>query len=199
MGIYKKLQDARIRLQNTKLEKTGHNKFVNYYYFEIGDFLPTVQNIFHEIGLCGVVSFSLDMATLRIVDVDDGQEIVITSPLSSAELKGSHPIQNVGACELYSRRYLWIAAMEIVEHDALDSQPLEAPIKPTAKDAPKKQEAAGLSDSDINDVGTAMRECDDMAALKAIFGPAYKKASKAQQDDLKQQYDSMKTKIGGAK
>lgn len=27
MSVYKKLQDARIKLQNTALKKSGHNKF----------------------------------------------------------------------------------------------------------------------------------------------------------------------------
>jgi hypothetical protein len=30
-------------------------------------------------------------------------------------------VQNIGAVETYQRRYLWVTAMEIVEHDALDS------------------------------------------------------------------------------
>jgi len=47
----------------------------------------------------------------------------ITSPMAEANLKGAHPIQNLGAVETYTRRYLWVTAMEIVEHDALDSSP----------------------------------------------------------------------------
>ena len=58
---------------------------------------------------------------LSIVDVDGGGEIVITSPFGSAALKGCHEVQNIGAVETYQRRYLWVAAMEIVEHDALDA------------------------------------------------------------------------------
>jgi hypothetical protein len=46
--------------------------------------------------------------------------------MAEANLKGCHPIQNLGAVETYTRRYLWVTAMEIVEHDALDSS---APIK----------------------------------------------------------------------
>jgi hypothetical protein len=46
--------------------------------------------------------------------------------MADANLKGCHPIQNLGAVETYTRRYLWVTAMEIVEHDALDSS---APIK----------------------------------------------------------------------
>jgi hypothetical protein len=57
MSVHSKLMNARIRLQNTELKKTGHNKFAGYYYFELGDFLPQVQEIFHQVGLCGYISF----------------------------------------------------------------------------------------------------------------------------------------------
>jgi hypothetical protein len=53
--------------------------------------------------------------------------------MGSAALKGCHEIQNIGACETYCRRYLWVAALEIVEHDALDAT--------TGKDELKKSGA----------------------------------------------------------
>jgi hypothetical protein len=121
MSVYKKLNNARLELQGTKLNKSGHNKFAGYKYFELGDFLPTINNIFSNAGLCGVVSFTADLATLTITDVDDNSQIVITSPMGSAALKGCHEVQNVGAVETYQRRYLWVVAMEIVEHDVLDA------------------------------------------------------------------------------
>lgn len=122
MSVYKKLMQARIMLQSVKMKKSGFNKYSEYYYFELSDFIPDVQRIFNEIGLCGVVSFASDLATLTITDTDDvTQQIVITSPMAKAALKGCHEIQNLGAVETYERRYLWVAAMEILEHDALDS------------------------------------------------------------------------------
>ena len=124
--VHKKLMQARILLQNAPLKKSGHNKFAGYSYFELGDFIPTINQIFNEIGLCGVVSYDSEIASLTITDVDDGTNIVITSPMADANLKGCHPIQNLGAVETYTRRYLWVTAMEIVEHDALDSS---APLK----------------------------------------------------------------------
>ena len=124
--VHKKLMQARIMLQNAPLKKSGHNKFAGYSYFELGDFIPTINSIFNEIGLCGVVSYDSEIASLTITDVDDGTNIIITSPMAEANLKGCHPIQNLGAVETYTRRYLWVTAMEIVEHDALDSS---APIK----------------------------------------------------------------------
>jgi hypothetical protein len=124
--VHKKLMAARIMLQNAPLKKSGHNKFAGYSYFELGDFIPTINQIFNEVGLCGVVSYDSEIASLTITDTDDGTSIVITSPMAEANLKGCHPIQNLGAVETYTRRYLWVTAMEIVEHDALDSS---APIK----------------------------------------------------------------------
>lgn len=133
MSVHTKLMQARLRLAGTKLEKTGHNKFAGYYYFELGDFLPTAQAIFAELGLCGVVSFTADIATLTITDTETGGEIVITSPMGSAALKGCHEVQNVGAVETYQRRYLWVSAFEIVEHDALGAT--------TGKERPKPEAA----------------------------------------------------------
>lgn len=124
--VHKKLMQARIALQNAPLKKSGHNKFAGYSYFELGDFIPTINSIFNEVGLCGVVSYDSEIASLTITDTDDGTNIIITSPMADANLKGCHPIQNLGAVETYTRRYLWVTAMEIVEHDALDSS---APLK----------------------------------------------------------------------
>jgi hypothetical protein len=121
MSVYKKLQEARILLQNTKLNKSGKNKFAGYEYFELGDFLPQIQNICHKLGLCGIVSFNHDMAYLQITDVEDCTSLMFTSPMSSAALKGCHDVQNLGAVQTYLRRYLWTNAFEIVEHDAIDS------------------------------------------------------------------------------
>lgn len=127
--VYHKLQTARIKLQQTQLKKSGHNKFAGYQYFELGDFLPTINQIFHELGLCSTVSFTADNAVLSIIDTDTGGAISFTSPMAEAQLKGCHPVQNLGATQTYLRRYLYVLALEIVEHDALDAT--------TGADAPK--------------------------------------------------------------
>jgi hypothetical protein len=145
MSVHKKLMQARIELQSTQLKKSGLNKFAGYSYFELGDFLPTIQAIFHRVGLCGVVSYTAEMATLTIVDTEDATVITVTSPMAEANLKGTHPIQNLGAVETYQRRYLWMTAMEIVEHDILDAStgfdmPRTKPVqasKPEPKPEPK--------------------------------------------------------------
>ena len=131
MNVHKKLMIARLKLQQLPLKKSGHNKFAGYQYFELGDFLPSVQDLFGEVGLCGTVSFGTDIAKLTVTNIDDPtQSIEFTSPMSSAALKGCHEVQNLGAVQTYLRRYLWVAAMEIVEHDSVDAV--------TGKDEPKK-------------------------------------------------------------
>lgn len=124
MSIFKKLNEARAKFHQIKLKKTGNNKFSGYDYFELGDFLIPALQVFNEVGLCAVISFDKDLAAMRIFDVDAPQlqpPFVITSPMGSAALKGCHEVQNIGAVETYQRRYLWMAALEIVEHDALDA------------------------------------------------------------------------------
>jgi len=121
LEVFRKLGVARQRLRGQILKKSGHNKFAGYNYFELGDFLHPTLNIFDDLGLIGIVSFTKEQAELCIVDLEGGGEIVITSPFGSAALKGCHEVQNIGAVETYQRRYLWVTAMEIVEHDALDA------------------------------------------------------------------------------
>ena len=62
------------------------------------------------------------MATLTIVNAENTDEkLVFTSPMSNANLKGCHDVQNLGAVQTYLRRYLWVNAFEIVESDGLDA------------------------------------------------------------------------------
>ena len=121
MKVYKKLVAVRSELQAMTLTKSGHNKFAGYKYFELGDFLPSIQMLFNKHGLCDAISFTQDLATMVIYDSDDGSSVTFTSPMGSAQLKGCHEVQNIGAVETYQRRYLYVTALAIVEHDALDA------------------------------------------------------------------------------
>lgn len=121
MPVHKKINEARIAFHALPLKKSGHNTFAGYKYFELSDFVIPALRIFNDVGLCAIISFSETTATMHIVDVEDGSQVIIHSPMGSANLKGCHEIQNIGACETYSTRYLWTAALCIVEHDALDA------------------------------------------------------------------------------
>lgn len=126
MSIYKKLADARKSFHQKKLTKSGHNKFAGYKYFELGDFVKAGMDCLNEQGLVSIISFNAAEAVMTVFDTESDATIVITSPMAEAQLKGCHPIQNLGAVETYQRRYLWVTLLEIIEHDALDSsEPLK--------------------------------------------------------------------------
>lgn len=129
MGVYKKLMQARLQLGKTELKKSGLNKFAGYRYFELSDFVPAIQKIFAELNLCGIISYGKELATLTITDMEDGSQTYITSPMSTAALKGCHEVQNLGAVETYIRRYLWVTALEILESDAVDASAGSATIR----------------------------------------------------------------------
>lgn len=178
MSVHKKLMQARVMLQSREMKKSGHNKFAGYHYFELGDFLPHIQSIFNDVGLCGVVSFSRDYAELSITDVEDGTMITISSPMAAAELKGAHPIQQMGAIQTYQRRYLWMAALEIVEHDILDAttgQDKSAPKPKTeAKPEPKPslnipQDVKDWSQAVIDATTTALDLVENADQVMDVF------------------------------
>ncbi len=174
MKVYKKLIDARIKLQGTELTKSGHNKFAGYKYFELGDFLPAVQSIFNDVGLVDAISFTEDLATMVVYDVEDGSSVTFTSPMGSANLKGCHEVQNIGAVETYQRRYLYVTAMSIVEHDALDAVTGSAPVEPKKVEV-KKPDVKKDAEPSLDDV--AMIEsliifgetCETMSELTSLW------------------------------
>ena len=122
MNVYQKLNAAREEFHRAKLKKSGMNKFAGYQYFELSDFIIPALDIFKKHGLTSVISFGIEKAHMQIVNTDKPDEtIIIHTPMSTAALKGCHEVQNLGAVQTYLRRYLWVAALEIVEHDALDA------------------------------------------------------------------------------
>jgi hypothetical protein len=141
-NIYGKLAKARAEFHALELKKTGHNTFAGYKYFELADFLVPGMTVLRENGLVPVITFSDTAAEMTIYEIEGDGRIVITSPMRDANLKGCHPIQNLGAVETYQSRYLWVAALQIVEHDAVDSAPpVEVNNAPVTKD-----QAANLRD-----------------------------------------------------
>jgi hypothetical protein len=121
MSVYKKLQEARVILHKTQLNKSGKNKFAGFSYFELADFIPQVTEIFNKVGLCGIVSFTNDTAYLTVHETEGDGFISFTSPLVMAENAKGQAIQSLGSTHTYFRRYLWLMCMEITENDAVDA------------------------------------------------------------------------------
>jgi hypothetical protein len=144
--VYAKLQKARVMLQSMPIKKSGFNSFASFKYFELSDFLPSVNTIFAELGLCSVFSIMDGKASLRIIDSEFGGAIFFSSPTADAASGKAPPIQALGSMHTYLRRYLMLNALEITEHDAVD-----ATIK---KDEPKSAKPVTVDVFDSMDLKT---------------------------------------------
>ncbi len=147
--VYQKLSEARFKLQQKKLKKSGKNKYSGFDYFELSDFLPSINEIFNEVGLCSQFYITptkadentgevIEIAVLNVINAEKADEVIqFKSPVDEAGMKGASPIQQLGAKHTYMRRYLWLEAMEICEHDEVDGtsgkgQEMAKNVTPTA-------------------------------------------------------------------
>lgn len=122
MNIYEKIISVKSELIKEGVKKTGENKFSHYSYFELSGFMPTIIRKCEELKLFTVVSFSSESAKMEIINAEKPEEkIEISSPMSTADLKGCHEVQNLGAVQTYLRRYLYMAAFDIVVDDEIDN------------------------------------------------------------------------------
>lgn len=120
-NVYLRLQRARVALQNLNIKKSGENKYSGFKYFELKDFIPPLNEILLNNGLSTNFSVVERQANLFVINTDNPEEnILFTSPIAEAPLKGCTPIQSVGAVHTYMKRYLYLNALEIVEDDILD-------------------------------------------------------------------------------
>lgn len=126
LNIYQKLQKSRVELQVKNLKKSGKNSYSNYEYFELGDFLPGVNEVCNNNGLATIFHFEKEIATLSVIDVDNPESIIkFETPIEMAAIKGSSTIQQIGGTQTYARRYLYMMAFEIAETDIVDKSEVD--------------------------------------------------------------------------
>lgn len=149
-NIYIKLMDVRVKFSKLNLKKSGENKFANFKYFELADFLPQATDLLEKVKLCPIVTFTNDYATLTLINGENPTEqIVFTSPMRDLQLKGSNELQALGGIETYQTRYLYIQLLNITENDSFDA----VSGKETAKNNYNKntQENKGTNNKTLTD------------------------------------------------
>lgn len=126
-NIYLNLAKARIEVQKQCNKKSGYNKYSNFDYFELKDFLSIATIELQKVGLValfniyenvtdGVVT---EQPTLTITNGTDKIEFV--SPSADAIVKGANGMQNLGSKHTYLKRYLYMNALELSENDSVDA------------------------------------------------------------------------------
>lgn len=147
-SVMKKLQKSRVDWQSKPRKKSGFNKFQNFKYFVLKDILPTVNEIFNKNGLYSQYNLTKDYAELIITDSSTGDYLVYKIPVQKLD---NPTMQNIGAINTYSKRYLYMNALEIEEdEDELDSQDLEKSVKKESKEELIKKISEALGESKLN-------------------------------------------------
>jgi hypothetical protein len=122
-NIYEKLQNCRVGLQKKTMKKTGKNTFSNYEYFELGDFLPSINELMETNKLTAIFSFNLELATLKVINTEKTDEVIeFSTPVELTSLKGCNAMQNIGGTQTFARRYLYMMAFEIAENDLVNQK-----------------------------------------------------------------------------
>ena len=137
----------RVKLQNSKLKKSGENKFAGFDYFELSDFLPRLNELMLEEGINDLFTIETDMnetmvAKLTLIKGDETQDYrmpfkVYDTPLTfKKDKKGEYvkdhdgnyiqvpsmqDIQYLGALNTYYKRYLYLNAFGITDGDIIDA------------------------------------------------------------------------------
>lgn len=180
LNVYQRLQKARVELQSKNIKKSGENKYSGFKYFELKDFIPPLNEIFLNCGLSSNFSITDKTANLFIVNIDNPEEnILFTSPVAEAPLKGCTPIQSVGAVHTYMKRYLYLNALEITEDDILDKNAgIIGKENKDDKYSPKivlfnKLKNAGLTKEQMNEFCQARNiTSDNITSIQNFFSKA---------------------------
>ena len=69
--------NIRVKLQNAKLKKSGKNKYADFDYFELADFLPKLNELMLEEGVNDRYRIEEGYAILELIKRDEKQEYTI--------------------------------------------------------------------------------------------------------------------------
>lgn len=139
-NIYQKIQEVRVQLQNMNLKKSGKNTYSNFAYYELGDFLPQLNNLMLSNDIMTAFSIvktsEVEEAVLEVFNSSKPEEMVdFRLPTAEVEIGkkkdgtgGAEPIQNLGGKATYMRRYMMMIAFEIIESDYVDKNPITEEI-----------------------------------------------------------------------
>lgn len=132
----------RVDLQNSKIKKTGKNKYAGVDYYELADFLPKLNELMLKYGVNDSFTIEEDKAILTLIKGEERQ--IYTIPFERFEtplvfkkdkngnfvkngnneyiqIPSMQDIQYLGALNTYYKRYLYLNAFGITDGEIIDS------------------------------------------------------------------------------
>lgn len=140
MEIYKKLQQARDLIRQSKIKKAGWNDYSKYFYFTPEQISNLVHEAENETGLIHTFIMERDQngihGILNIIDIETDEVIKFIQATEIPEIKATNAAQQIGGAVTYTLRYMLMTAFNIADNsldfDSQDNRPKEDAIKPTA-------------------------------------------------------------------
>lgn len=116
----------RVDLQNSKLKKSGKNKFAGFDYFELADFLPKLNELMLQEGINDRFYIKDDYATLELqkekeINTYTMPFVMFEVPMNKGGIPSMQKIQYLGALNTYYKRYLYLNAFGITDGEIIDS------------------------------------------------------------------------------
>ena len=132
------IASIRVKLQKADLKKSGKNKFAGFDYFELADFLPTLNELMEKEGVNDLFTIEGGNAVLTLIKGEERQSYSIPFfmfevPLNSKGAKSMQDIQYLGALNTYYKRYLYLNAFGITDGDVIDALDVEGTKKAPAQ------------------------------------------------------------------
>lgn len=175
LNVWQKLLFVRKGFLEANVKKTGINRHLEFKYFELEDIVPTATKLACEYGLLFCTSFTNEEAKMDVIDIENPSSIItFTSPMREIDSiessktggKLTNAVQNLGSQETYQRRYLYMLALDITEHDTFDGEtgemvkdedgaPVPAPKKRTKKVPVSEEERAQIKKEVVDSDGAA--------------------------------------------
>ena len=177
----------KVELQEKKLKQSGKNTFAGFTYFELSDFLPTLNKLMQENGVNDQIIINREYAEMTLHKGSESQTytipfVLFDTPKSKNGTDSMQHIQYLGALNTYYKRYLYLNAFGITDGEVIDAMNInELQQKPPIKNYSIQEvtQLAGVKNIPIEKICDGYKiESLDVASqelLNKIYGALLKK------------------------
>ena len=177
----------KVELQEKKLKQSGKNTFAGFTYFELSDFLPTLNKLMQENGVNDQIIINREYAEMTLHKGSESQAytipfVLFDTPKSKNGADSMQHIQYLGALNTYYKRYLYLNAFGITDGEVIDAMNIsELQQKPLVKNYSIQEvtQLAGVKNIPIEKIcdGYKIESLDvaNQELLNKIYGALLKK------------------------
>ena len=126
MSLNESIIKIRVELQKRNIKKSGLNKFAGFGYFELSDFLPTLNELMLAEKVNDQITIDNNVISLALIKGEERQVysmpfVIYDTPMNNKGGKSMQDIQYLGALNTYYKRYLYLNAFGITDGEIIDT------------------------------------------------------------------------------